>query len=70
MSSIFRHYKGGIYKPVCTAVNSETGERLVIYEGLDGKIWARPEKMFKGTVWVDGKEVYRFENIGQFNMCR
>ncbi|WP_181219419.1 DUF1653 domain-containing protein [Bacillus subtilis] len=33
------------------------------YEDMDGILWARPKKMFFGTVVVDGKEINRFTKI-------
>ena len=41
-----RHYKGGLYRYVGLARNSETGEILVIYQDVDGLLWARPRGMF------------------------
>jgi len=62
---IYKHYKGNKYKVVGTAKNTETEENLVIYQSIDGeeKMWARPEKMFKGFVKIKNKEVPRFEFI-------
>lgn len=58
----YRHYKGGQYEVLFTAVNSESGEELVIYQSLDnaGTIWARPKSMFMSAVLVDGMHVPRF----------
>jgi hypothetical protein len=50
---IYRHYKGGYYKRLCIAKHSETEEQLVIYQGTDGRIWARPRGMFEDQVCVD-----------------
>jgi len=41
-----RHYKGGLYRVLHTALHSETEEKLVIYQSADGRIWARPYDMF------------------------
>ncbi|MFL0441671.1 DUF1653 domain-containing protein [Bacillus subtilis] len=57
----FKHYKGGLYKVI--GVHTETEEKLVTYEDMDGILWARPKKMFFGTVVVDGKEIKRFTKI-------
>lgn len=44
---LYKHFKGGIYKYIDTAINSETLEEMIIYLSLeDGKIWVRPSKMF------------------------
>ncbi|WP_430623324.1 DUF1653 domain-containing protein [Bacillus subtilis] len=44
-------------------MHTETEEKLVTYEDMDGILWARPKKMFFGTVVVDGKEIKRFTKI-------
>ena len=42
----FRHFKGGMYKYIHPAFDSETGERMVVYQALYGEraYWVRPEK--------------------------
>ncbi|MBU2562067.1 MAG: DUF1653 domain-containing protein [Nanoarchaeota archaeon] len=43
----YRHFKGGVYEVLDTAVHTETGETLVIYQSLENnKVWARPLKNF------------------------
>ncbi|MBG9768283.1 DUF1653 domain-containing protein [Bacillus vallismortis] len=59
----FRHYKGGLYKVIGEVTHTETEEKLVTYEDLDGILWARPKEMFFGTVVIDGKEIKRFTKI-------
>ncbi|TXF72830.1 DUF1653 domain-containing protein [Bacillus subtilis] len=59
----FKHYKGGLYKVIGEAIHTETEEKLVTYEDMDGILWARPNEMFFGTVVVDGKEINRFTKI-------
>ncbi len=68
----YRHYKNRdhIYEIVGVAKHSETLEELVIYKALYeseefdyGAIWARPKEMFLGNVFVDGKEIKRFQKI-------
>lgn len=58
----FRHFKGGRYRFVRTAFDSETCERMVIYQALygDGHYWVRPEKMFFETIERDGRKFPRF----------
>jgi len=62
----YRHYKGHEYELLFVARHSETLEDMVIYKALygDGEIWARPKDMFMGNVVVDGKEMKRFEYLG------
>lgn len=45
---IYRHFKGPFYYVICVGLDSETRERLVVYQHLDGSgtICIRPEKMF------------------------
>ena len=65
MVGTYRHYKGGVYFVTGTAVHTETGERLVTYTGVDGRVWARPEAMF--TELVNG-DTPRFSYIGNINV--
>ena len=64
-SGTYRHFKGGIYRVICIARDSETGEELVVYENVEEpeKIWARPLSMFCETVQKDGVSRPRFEKI-------
>ncbi len=63
---IYRHYKGPQYKVVGVAKHSETEEDQVVYKPLYGEhsLWVRPLAMFTETVEVDGKQVPRFEYVG------
>ncbi|WP_306481578.1 DUF1653 domain-containing protein [Bacillus halotolerans] len=59
----FKHYKGGLYKAIGEAIHTETEEKLVTYEDMDGILWARPKDMFFGKVIIDGKEIKRFTKV-------
>lgn len=61
----FRHFKGRLYRYVRTAFDSETKERMVIYQALYGEkqYWVRPEKMFFETITRDGRKFSRFTEI-------
>jgi len=58
----FQHFKGGKYRFIQTAFDSETQERMVIYQAMYGeqKFWVRPEKMFFEKITRDGKTFNRF----------
>lgn len=59
---IYLHYKGGVYEVVGNAEHTETNEELVLYRDIknpNGKIWARPAKMWDDI--VDGKK--RFQKL-------
>lgn len=62
---IYRHYKGGEYKVIGVARQTETDELLVIYRALNdpGQLWARPLAMFTETVIVNGQRMPRFTCI-------
>jgi hypothetical protein len=57
-----RHFKGGLYRFEHTAFDSETQERMVVYQALYGEkaFWVRPEKMFFEKVTRDGRIFNRF----------
>ena len=61
----FLHFKGGLYKMITIAKDSETLERMVVYQALYGEkgFWVRPEKMFFEKVMRDGVEIPRFKEI-------
>lgn len=66
----FLHFKGGLYKMIGLAKDSETLENIVIYQALYGEenIWARPEKMFFETIERDGEIIKRFKEISKKEM--
>ena len=59
---IYRHYKGGEYRVLDEATDSETKEPVVVYQDLDDekKIWVRPKAMFIEDVEVEGNKQPRF----------
>lgn len=61
----FRHFKGGLYRLWNIARDSETQERMVVYQALYGKCgyWIRPEKMFFERVTRNGDDFPRFAEI-------
>ena len=64
----FQHFKGGKYKFIHSAFDSETQERMVVYQALygDQAYWVRPEDMFFGKVTRDGRTFNRFTEIDKF----
>ena len=66
---IYRHFKGNYYLVEAIAVNSETGEEMVVYRKLygDGGLWVRPLKMFTEEVdrekYPDADQRFRFELV-------
>lgn len=62
----YRHFKGNEYEVIGVASHSETLEQYVVYRALCGDygLWIRPLAMFEETVIKDGREIKRFEYIG------
>lgn len=62
---IYKHYKGGEYRILNEAINTENREVEVVYQDLNDekKIWVRPKKMFLESVIVEGEKKPRFEFI-------
>lgn len=63
----YHHYKGHEYEVIGIAKHSETLEDMVVYRALygDGGLWVRPLSMFGEMVEVDGRQVPRFEYVGE-----
>lgn len=61
----FRHFKGGEYRLYHIAKDSETLDRMVVYQALYGTFgyWVRPEKMFFERITRDDKTFPRFAEI-------
>ncbi|MDB5259366.1 MAG: hypothetical protein JWO73_574 [Candidatus Taylorbacteria bacterium] len=64
----YRHYKGNEYEVIGVGRNSETNEPVVVYRAMydseefgSDAIWIRPASMFAENVFVNGKEMPRFE---------
>lgn len=66
---IYRHFKGNYYLVEAIALNSETGEEMVVYRKLygDGGLWVRSLKMFTEEVdrqkYPDAAQKFRFELV-------
>lgn len=60
---IYRHYKGGEYRILAEALNTENKQVEVIYQDLKdkNKIWVRPKTMFLEEVEIKGEKKPRFE---------
>lgn len=66
---VYRHFKGQFHYIVAIALDSETMERVVVYQHLDGtgEIWTRPEEMFLEEIPERSDNVtgqrHRFEKV-------
>lgn len=63
-----QHFKGGFYKIVAIGTNTETEEKMVVYQSLkDQKVWIRPYDMFISKVdrkkYSDADQSYRFIKV-------
>ena len=62
IGKVFTHFKGGHYRLVGYAKDSETLEPMCVYEALygEGGLWVRPAKMFFEHVDKPGYSGPRF----------
>lgn len=69
INGIYKHFKGGKYRVLCSAMHTETIEHLVIYQNVDDptEIFARPTEMFLSEVdrnkYPDVSQKYRLELV-------
>ncbi|MBQ3813077.1 MAG: DUF1653 domain-containing protein [Bacteroidales bacterium] len=65
MEKYYKHFKGGIYRFIGVAKDSETLEEMVVYQAMYGDkgMWVRPKEMFFGEVERDGKVLKRFTEL-------
>lgn len=63
----FQHFKGGIYRVLYIARDSETKERMVVYQAMYGNfdIWIRAEKNFFSLIEIDGEKIPRFRKLSK-----
>ena len=65
MGKYYRHFKGGLYRCLAVAKDSETLKPVVVYQALYGDklIWVRDYDIFFGYVNINGYIVKRFTEI-------
>jgi hypothetical protein len=69
----FRHFKGGIYEIVGMAIDTESGQEVVVYRSLIERelLWVRPYAMFIELVPEEKQaensthQLYRFEPFSE-----
>lgn len=67
MAEYYRHFKGKVYRLVSVAKDSDTLDKIVVYQAMydDGDIWVRPYDEFFGKVDRDGMVRDRFTKIDE-----
>ena len=67
MAEYYRHFKGKVYRLFSVAKDSETLDKIVVYQAMydDGDIWVRPYDEFFGKVDRDGMVRDRFTKIDE-----
>lgn len=66
IGKVYKHFKGNIYKVLNIGKDSETLEKVVIYQNIEnGDVWVRPYEMFNSLVdrekYPEIEQKYRFE---------
>lgn len=60
----YRHYKGGLYKVMHEAINTENDEPVIVYREFGKrKIYVRPKDEFFMNVMFEGEVVPRFKYL-------
>lgn len=65
----YRHFKGALYQVMAIARDSETKEKMVVYQALDGseETWVRSYAMFTEELdkerYPEAGQRYRFERV-------
>jgi len=65
---IVKHFKGGFYKIIAIGTNTETEEKMVVYQSLkDQRVWIKPYDMFISKVdrekYPNANQSYRFIKV-------
>lgn len=68
VGQVYRHFKGTYHKILNIALDSETLERMVVYNHVENdEVWVRPEKKFLEEIPERSDNVtgqkYRFELV-------
>ena len=59
IGTIYKHYKGNLYKIIAIGKHSETLEEMIVYQSVkDGQVWIRPKTMW--NEFVNNNETLRF----------
>lgn len=74
IGEVYRHFKGTTHTILNLALDSETLEKMVVYDHKeDGEVWVRPEKMFLEEIDptrpdnITG-QTHRFELVTDLNI--
>ena len=66
---VYKHFKGNLYRILTLALDSETGEEMVVYKALygEGTVYVRSLSMFMSEVdkekYPDCQQEYRFQLV-------
>jgi len=67
---VYKHYKGGVYEVLGSALHTETKEEFIVYRTLSGPVdprgpafWVRPTAMFFESVQAGERKVARFTKV-------
>lgn len=69
---LYRHFKGGLYRVVGTAIDAESAQVYVLYRSIDATVgpvvtWARTVENFSERIQTpDGSEIFRFTEVGRW----